>query len=72
MSRFSNIQINLIANQGARRRYNSTLYKAVGLILRDAKMMTTNMQFLQAEPVKIPTNVIVADSDDDNTVQQHT
>lgn len=51
-----------------------TLYKAVSLTLRDAKMMTatteTNMLiFLQEQPALIQSPVIVIDSDDDNNTQ---
>lgn len=59
---------------GAGRGYNSTLYKAVSLTLRDAKMMTATMEtnmlnFLQEQPDAIQPPVIVIDSDDDNNTQ---
>lgn len=54
---------------GARRGYNSTLYKAVSLTRRDAEMITATMEtnmliFLQEQPAAIQPPF----SDDDNNI----
>lgn len=59
---------------GDMRGCNSTLYKAIGFTLRDAKMIMTILEInlfisLQERAVEIKSEVIVIDSDDDNNIQ---